>query len=160
MDTKDTKKKETKLKTTPVEIMRKYISAYNKQDVDALAAFVADDFGRFSNSTRRWGPMSKEEWVDMSVRFDAAFPDVKWEVISMIASGDTVAIEVIETGTFKNPWAMPGITIQPTGKSYTSRNSLFFQFNKDGLIQNYRQYTNNSDFLRVGIKPENITKTY
>jgi len=80
-------------------------------------------------------------------------------VNSMVASGDTVAIEVIETATFTKPWALPGITLQPTGKGYSSRNSLFFQVNKDGLIQNYRQYTSTA-FLDVGIKADNIKRTY
>ena len=92
-------------------------------------------------------------------RFVVAFPGIKWEVTSMVASGNTVAIEVIETATFTKPWAMPGITIQPTGKGYSSRNSLFFQVNKDGLIQNYRQYAS-GNFLEVGIKPEDIKSTY
>jgi hypothetical protein len=80
-------------------------------------------------------------------------------VTSMVASGDTVAIEVIETGTFSKPWDLLGMTIQPTGKSYSSRNALFFQLNKDGLIQNYRQYASTA-FLEVGIMEEDIPKTY
>ena len=33
--------------------------------------------------------------------FLAAFPDYHWELSNLVAGGDWVAIEVIETGTFK-----------------------------------------------------------
>lgn len=155
----DTKKKKAKVKMTPREVVRAYIDAYNKNDLHSALAYVADDFVRFSNTTKIWEPMSKEVWADMWARFQAAFPGFKWDVTSIVASGDTVAIEVIETGTFSKPWDLPGMTIQPTGKSYSSRNALFFQLNKDGLIQNYRQYASTA-FLEVGVVEEDIPKTY
>jgi steroid delta-isomerase-like uncharacterized protein len=144
---------------TPEEVVRAFIEAYNKCDVDGMTTYLADDFVRFSNTSKTWRPMNKEEWKDMAVRFYAAFPDERWEVLSMVAEGDTVAIEVIETATFTKPWVMPDVTIQPTGKTYSSRNSLFFQVNRDGLIQNYRQYASTA-FLEVGIKPKDIKSTY
>jgi steroid delta-isomerase-like uncharacterized protein len=155
----DTKKKKAKVKMIPLEVVRAYIDAYNKNDLNGALAYVADDFVRFSNTSKIREPMNREDWADMWARFQVAFPGFKWDVTSMVASGDTVAIEVIESGTFSKPWALPGMTIQPTGKSYSSRNSLFFQVNKDGLIQNYRQYASTA-FLDVGIKEEDITKTY
>ena len=155
----DTKEKRTKLKMTPEEVVRAFIEAYNKCDVDGMVAYMADDFVRFSNTSKTWEPMNKKEWKDMAVRFYAAFPDERWELLSMVAEGDTVAIEVMETATFTKPWSMPHIMIPPTGKGYCSRNSLFFQVNKDGLIQNYRQYAS-QNFLEVGIKQEDIKSTY
>jgi predicted ester cyclase len=125
-----------------------------------MMAYLANDFVRFSTTSETWGPMSKEDWRDMSVRFYLAFPDEKWEVLSMVASGDAVAVEVIESGTFTKPWDMPGIRIQPTGKGYRSRNAAFFQVNKNGLIQNYRLYYESKAFLTVGIKPEDVKSTY
>ena len=44
--------------------------------------------------------------------------------------------EVIETGTFTDPWAWQGKTLLPTGKGYRARICVFFRVNKDGLIEN------------------------
>jgi len=155
----DTKK--TRSKMTPEEVVRAFIKAYNKGDVDGIEACLADDFVRFSTTSKAWEPMSKADWRDMAVRFYAAFPDEKWEVLSLVASGDTVAVENIETGTFTKQWdMMPGLTIQPTGNGYRSRNAVFFKVNKNGLIQNYRQYYDAKAFGEVGIQPENIKSTY
>ena len=154
----DTKK--TKSKMTPKEVVNAFIKGYNKRDVDRMMPYLADDFVRFSTTSETWEPMSKEDWRDMAARFYAAFPDEKWEVLSIVASGDTVAVEVIESGTFTKPWDMPGITIQPTRNGYSSRNAVFFQVNRNGLIQNYRQYYQVKGFMTVGIEPEDVTSTY
>jgi ketosteroid isomerase-like protein len=125
---------DTKSKMTPEAVVLAFLDAFNKNDLDGGMACLADDFVRLGESTK-WKPMSKEIYRDMWARFADAFPDFKWETSCMVTSGDTVAIEVIETGTFTDPWAWQGKTLRPTGKAYRSRISLFFRVNKDGLIQ-------------------------
>jgi ketosteroid isomerase-like protein len=125
---------DTKSKMTPEAVVLAFLDAFNKNDLDGGMACLADDFVRLGESTK-WEPMSKEIYRDMWARFTFAFPDFKWETSCMVTSGDTVAIEVIETGTFTDPWAWQGETLRPTGKAYRSRISLFFRVNKDGLIQ-------------------------
>jgi steroid delta-isomerase-like uncharacterized protein len=125
---------DTKSKMTPEEVARKFLDAYNKNDLDAAMACLADDFVRRGESTN-WLPMSKEKYRAMLARFALAFPDFRWETNCMVVSGDTVAIEVIETGTFTEPWTWQGKTLRPTGKGYRARISVFFRVNKDGLIQ-------------------------
>jgi ketosteroid isomerase-like protein len=125
---------DTKSKMTPEEVALTYIDAYNKNDLDGAMACLADDFVKQGESTK-WVPMNKENCRDMWARFAAAFPDFKWEPICMVVSGDTVAIEVIETGTFTEPWTWQGKTLRPTGKGYRARICVFFRVNKDGFIQ-------------------------
>ena len=125
---------DTKSKMTPEAVVLAFLDAFNKNDLDGGMACLADDFVRLGESTK-WEPMSKEIYRDTWARFADAFPDFKWETSCMVTSGDTVAIEVIETGTFTDPWAWQGKTLRPTGKAYRSRISLFFRVNKDGLIQ-------------------------
>jgi ketosteroid isomerase-like protein len=125
---------DTKSKMTPEEVVLAFLDAFNKNDLDGGMACLADDFVRLGESTK-WVPMSKEKYRDMWARFAIAFPDFKWEASCMVTSGDTVAIEVIETGTLTEPWAWQGKTLWPTGKAYRSRISVFFRVDKDGLIQ-------------------------
>ena len=129
---------DTKSKMTPEAVVLAFLDAFNKNDLDGGMACLADDFVRLGESTK-WVPMSKEIYRDMWARFADAFPDFKWETSCMVTSGDTVAIEVVETGTFTDPWAWQGKTLWPTGKAYRSRISLFFRVNKDGLIQDSEQ---------------------
>ena len=125
---------DTKSKMTPEEVVLAFLDAFNKNDLDGWMGCLADDFVRLGESTN-WVAMSKENYRDMWTRFAVAFPDFKWETSCMVTWGDTVAIEVMETGTFTEPWAWQGKTLWPTGKAYRSRISLFFRVNKDGLIQ-------------------------
>jgi predicted ester cyclase len=148
----------TRQRMTPERVVRAYIDAYNNHDPDLAMIYLTDDFERYSNTTKEWDPMFKDRFKEMWVSFQNAFPDFKWDVVDIVCSGNTVAIEVIETGRFTNLWVMPGITIKPTGKSYRSYNSLFFHV-KDGLIQNYHQYASPS-FLEVGIPADDIDKSY
>ena len=61
--------------------------------------------------------------------FLVAFPDFHWELSNLIAGGDWVAIEVIETATFKAADEYrPGIVIEPTGKSYACHYAICFKF--------------------------------
>jgi ketosteroid isomerase-like protein len=125
---------DTKSKMTPEEVVRKFLDAYNKNDLDGAMACLADDFVRQGESTN-WVPMNKENYRDMWARIAIAFADFKWEPICMVVAGATVAIEVIETGTFMEPWVWQGKTLRPTGKRYRARIGVFFRVNKDGLIQ-------------------------
>jgi predicted ester cyclase len=132
---KESKKNtDTKSKTTPEKVVLTFLDASNKNDLDGAMACLADDFVRLGESTK-WVPMSKKNYRDMWARFAVAFPDFKWETSCMVTSGDTVAIEVIETGTFTEPWAWQGKTLRPNDKGYRARICVFFRVNKRGLIQ-------------------------
>jgi ketosteroid isomerase-like protein len=119
---------------TAEDVVRRFLDAYNTNDLDGAMACLADDFVRMDESAT-CVPMSKETYREMWARFAVAFPDFKWKTTCMVTSGDTVAIEVIETGTFTEPWAWQGKTLWQTGKAYRSRISVFFRVNNDGLIQ-------------------------
>jgi hypothetical protein len=63
--------------------------------------------------------MGYESYRGIFQPFLAAFPDFRWELSNLVAGGDGVAIEVIETGTFKAAYEYkPGVVIEPTGRSY------------------------------------------
>lgn len=143
---------------SPKAVVQKFIDAYNSNDLEAAASLLAEDFERYSISTKSWEPMEKQAWMDMWTNFYPAFPDFHWEVLSMVADGDTVAVEVIESATFTGTWVLPtGKTIEPTGKGYASHTSTFFKINQDGRIQNFRQYTGLA-FLSIELKLADILK--
>ncbi len=141
--------------TSPRDVVKAYIQAYNRNDVNTAKQLVAPDFVRYSNLAQKWTPMPLNEWADMWTSFGAAFPDFRWEVQSMVAEGQIVVVEVIEKGTFTNTWVLPNkYKIKPTGKAYASRNAIAF-YVENGLIQKYNQYAG-LGFLQVGLGPIDI----
>ncbi|MHB8432327.1 MAG: DUF411 domain-containing protein [Candidatus Tyrphobacter sp.] len=48
--------------------------------------------------------------------FDKALPNLREEVVSIVAEGDRVACEVVETATFTGPMELPTGAIKPTNR--------------------------------------------
>ena len=125
---------DTKSTITPEEVVGAFLAACNNNDLDAVMDCLDDDFVKLGESTNPL-PLGKETYRDMWTRFAIAFPDFKRETICMVVAGDTVAIDVIETGTFTGLWAWQGKTLRPTGKRYRAKLCVFFRVNAHGLIQ-------------------------
>jgi predicted ester cyclase len=150
---------------TPEEVVRAWSEAYVSKDLDATAAFMSDDFIRLGDSTH-WTPISKQDWKEIMVNFFAAFPDWRWDMTSLMASGDRVVCEFTETGTFTEPYSiLPGLVLPPTGESFTDYDCDCFEV-KDGLITEIRAYVTNEidrkfnfvakieEFFAAGSEPE------
>jgi ketosteroid isomerase-like protein len=83
-------------------------------------------------------------------------PEFRWELSNLVASGDGVAIEVVETGTSKAAYeCKPGVVIEPSGKSYACHYAVFFKI-RDGLITEYRFYEDASFITQLGIDAASI----
>jgi hypothetical protein len=84
--------------------------------------------------------------------FEISFPDLKEEVVSIVAEDDRVVCEVVETATFTGPLDWPTGAIAPTNRSYTLPFAAFFRVNTQGLIVTQRNYWDTADWIRqVGI---------
>jgi ketosteroid isomerase-like protein len=118
-------------------------------------ALIDPAFVRYGQTTG-WRPMGYESYRGIFQPFLAAFPDFRWELSNLVASGDGVAIEVVETGTFKAAYEYkPGVVIEPSGKSYACHYAVFFKV-RDGLITEYRFYEDASFITQLGIDAASI----
>lgn len=87
--------------------------------------------------------------------FDKSLPDLKEEIVSILAEGDRVVCEVIETATFTGPMELPSGAIAPTHRSYKLPVGAFFRVNTQGLIIEQRTYWDTADWERqIGIDPK------
>jgi predicted ester cyclase len=87
--------------------------------------------------------------------FDLALPNLKEDVISIIAEDNHVACQVVETATFTGPMELPSGYLEPTKRSYKIPVASFFRINADGLIAEQRTYWDTSDWERqIGIDPK------
>jgi hypothetical protein len=127
---------------TPEEVVRTWSDAYVNKDLDATLAFMSEDFVRIGDSSH-WTPIKKQEWKEIMVNFFTAFPDWRWDMTSLIASGGRVVCEFTEKGTFTEPYpVLPGLVLPPTRESFTDYDCDCFEV-KDGLITEIRAYVTN-----------------
>jgi steroid delta-isomerase-like uncharacterized protein len=138
---------------TAEETVQAFIRAFNAHDLDAVLACLAREWEAFgANSLGQ--RVGKEDWAKTWKVFEKALPDFKWEIVSMLSKGDTVACEMVETGTWEGSFDVPGHTLAPTNRSYTSPCAAFFRFNANGLIVEMREYADRLAWCQqVGIDP-------
>jgi ketosteroid isomerase-like protein len=145
----------TSTNRTPTQTVEEFIRTYNEHDMVANHALIDPAFVRYGQTTG-WQPMGYESYRGIFAPFLAAFPDFHWELSNLVASGDWVAIEVIETATFQAAYEYkPGVIIEPTGKSYACHYAIFFKVHQ-GLITEYRFYEDASFVTQLGINAESI----
>lgn len=126
---------------TPLDTVMAYIAAYNEADDQGMWELMAPDFTR-AGASSNWQRMGRDMYQDMSQRWNKGFDDTNWELIDIAVDGATVVCEFYETGTFNRPWPITDDrVIQPNGKTYRARATVWFTVNHAGLINTYRYYT-------------------
>jgi steroid delta-isomerase-like uncharacterized protein len=123
----------------PEEIIKKFFDRWNAYDVDGAVALLDLEVVA-SNPLVLQRKIGKEGARKGIEAYNKAFSDLKMEIIKIVASGDTVAVEEVETATFKGPFEVAKLTISPTNKSYELRVACFFRVNAEGLIAEMRNY--------------------
>ena len=92
-------------------IVRRFIEAYNKRNLDLIDDFVAPDYVDHTNKVDREG---LKQLFNMGL---TAFPDWHETIEDIIAEGDKVWVRLAYTGTHKGEF----MGLAPTGKKITSK---------------------------------------
>jgi steroid delta-isomerase-like uncharacterized protein len=139
---------------TPKETVTNYWRAWSEHNLDDLLALLAPEF--ISQSSLSQGRPANKDMIAMGFKmFDKALPDLKEELVSIIAEGDRVVCEVIETATFTGPMELPTGVLAPTNRAYRLPVGSFFRVNAQGLITKQRTYWDTADWERqIGIDPK------
>jgi len=142
----------------PEEIVKKFFDRWNKHDVDGAVALLDSEVVG-SNPLVLQRKSGKEAVRKGIEAYNKAFPDLKMEIMKIVAHGDTVAVEEVETATFNGPLKVATLTIPPTNQSYELHVACFFRVNADGLIEEMRNYWDTRTFFQqLGIDPESFSK--
>jgi steroid delta-isomerase-like uncharacterized protein len=84
--------------TDPESVVRRFYSALNERDFGAAAAVIAErcEWTSMASRARERGPApvlkGLLDWVE-------AFPDIKFEILDLVADGERVAVEWRTVGT-------------------------------------------------------------
>jgi len=131
------------------KVMEDYILAWNSHDVNKIISFFTED-GIYEDVAAERASNGKKEITAFITTVLLDFPNLKFELKSVFASGDLAGTEWIKTGTFShsNIPAMP-----PTGKSFSVHGASVFQL-RNGKFSRESYYMNAMTFLQqLGIIP-------
>jgi steroid delta-isomerase-like uncharacterized protein len=118
-------------------IVRRFIEAYNKRNLDEFDELLAPDY---FDHTSQVGPEGLKQLMKMAFK---AFPDFHETIEDIIAEGDKVWVRITFTGTHSGDW----MGIAPTGKKITTEMVDIFRIVNGKLVE-YRDVNNNLDFLK------------
>ncbi len=137
----------------PITIARENIDAGNAQDWPRFKATLADGVVYDEVGTGR-KIKGADQWVEAYQGWFQAFPDVKGNITSSFASGDTAIVELTWDGTQTGPLVGPAGTIPPSGKRQKTRATLVLTID-DGKIKEAHHYFDMLSLLQqIGAIPQ------
>ena len=144
---------------TPEETVERYWRAWTEHNLDNLLSLLAPDF--VSRSPLSQGRAAGKDMIAKGfAMFAQALPNLREEVVSLVAQGEKVACEVVETATFTGSMALPTEVIAPTNRPYTLPVAAFFRLNAQGLIVEQRTYWDTAAWAhQIGIDPKVFAPT-
>lgn len=137
--------------TPMVEVLQKYLDAFNRADWDAYkTTLTADSIHIEPGGMELHGPDASAEGVKV---FKVAFPDLTGEVVRLITGEQEAAAEIVWTGTHTGPFVTPTGTIPPTGKPIIVHATKVFALAGD-RIKYSRHYWDLTELLgAIGAMP-------
>lgn len=114
----------------PADVVKQFFAAYQRLDVDGMAAVMAPDMV-FDDPTFRLRANSRDEWRKQAEANRLVITHIGIEVHSTVQSGDTVATELTLSGGIK----------QKDGRvsPFKVRGAAFFRV-RNGLITHWTDY--------------------
>lgn len=136
--------------TSPVEVARTYLDAFNRSDWDAYTRTLTPDSVHIEPGMELHGPGATIEGLGV---FKTAFPDLHGEITRMIGGDAEVAAEIVWRGTHTGPLVTPTGTIPATGRPVTIHATKVFAFDGD-RIKYSRHYWDMTELLgAIGAMP-------
>jgi steroid delta-isomerase-like uncharacterized protein len=115
------------------QVVLNAISVFNKRDLPAYIACHTKDATVWETFFPE--PISMEESVKFVPQYWNAFPDVKIDTKNIMCVGNTVVVENIVSGTFKNDF----LNNKATNNTFKQREAVFFDI-ENGKIKMQRVY--------------------
>lgn len=82
--------------------VRGFVEAFNRGDLDGCLPFLAEGVAVYFPGMP--GPLGVDGYRELGAAFLAGFPDLRIEIVEMIAEGDRVATRELFAGTHSGPF--------------------------------------------------------
>jgi steroid delta-isomerase-like uncharacterized protein len=134
------------------ELANEFLDAFNVGDFARFRAVLADDVEYRETGTGR-RVVGEDAYVRLCEGWRRAFPDVRGEVRASLAGGDTVAQDVMWTGTHSGPLEGAGAPIGPTGRRVEVPGAIWLGV-RGGKLQTVRHHLDVLGLLQqLGVLP-------
>jgi len=125
-------------------VVREYVDAFNRGDLQCLKRLLADDAE--IQGVKGKGTYEKVEpvWRQLIEGYG-----IQLKIEGLIAEGTTVAVRYIESGTFR----APAFGNQPTGRSYELVAMEWFEIEKGKTVRRWGARDAAAQARQLGIAP-------
>ena len=120
--------------SSQAQIARSYFSAFDGRDPEVIAGYVTNDFINDHTAALGSGCVGRDEYRSRLPGFLDSMPELHYEIESLVADGDDVAVFYTMTGRFQGdaPFAVRG----------AQRLQI-----RDGLVASRTDYWDSAGFL-------------
>ncbi len=126
-----------------VDVARAYFAAVSSRDADAMASFWAEGgIDELHGLVSLRGPDEVREWFTNAFQ---TMPDLQFEVVDVMASGDRAAVQWHLTGTFDGEGRFEGMLANGASVDLSGCDVLTV---RDGLIQRNDAFLNGAQMAR------------
>lgn len=138
--------------TARIDAVCGLVNAIGNSDWQGVAALLAENFRYIELGTGRTldGPQA---FIDAMSGWKGAFPDVRGTLTNVMASGQTVAVELVWAGTHEGALEGLGRTIGATGIHQSTPAALFVVFDDDRIVETRQYFDMVGLYKQIGALP-------
>src|SRR5918992_257365 len=132
------------------DFVQEHVKAFNAHDAAAWASHYAEN--AVLHDPQYQEPKRGRDAVRQDIQeFFDGFPDIQFQILSVISSGDQAAIEGVGSGTQTGPIQGPGGPMPATNKKAQMPFASFVKFDSNGLIvEEHRYYDQVGMMMQLG----------
>ena len=136
-----------------IRAARDNVEAFNAGDWDRFkATLTADSLEEEVATQRRLQGVGQIE--ESAQGWKQAFPDVKGTITNVLATGNTVTMQITWEGTHTGPLAGPAGTIPASGKRVTVRAANVITFAGEKIKENHNYFDLMTILQQIGAVPQ------
>jgi steroid delta-isomerase-like uncharacterized protein len=131
------------------KIVRAFVNAGNRNDLEAFDTLLAADFVRHCEATPEIAVASREEFKQFYRETAKTFPDQQMTLDTLVAEGDRVAF----WGTFSGTQEGPMGPFPPTGRRLVSAIGGMFRIEDGKIAELWVTWDNLAGLVQLGLFP-------
>jgi steroid delta-isomerase-like uncharacterized protein len=127
--------------------VNKLVAAWNSGDIKAIAACYANDVD-FQHVMVPEPLKGRDAFVAFEGAMFQAFSQIDWKAVSVVGTGETLALEFQVSATNSAPMQSPTGPIPATNKRITVKGVSLLKLNGKGEIAEERRYLDTASMFR------------